>query len=130
MIDKVDYWIKLADYDIETARAMLKSERFLYVGFMCHQAIEKATKAIISRDCKEGEIPPKIHDLSKLAVMARVFDLMTEQQQNFMDELNPLNIESRYPEYKDKIAEGLTKENCGQLILKTEELLCWIKKQL
>jgi len=130
LIDKVDYWIKLADYDIETARAMLKSERFLYVGFMCHQAIEKATKAIISRDCKEGEIPPKIHDLSKLAVMARVFDLMTEQQQNFMDELNPLNIESRYPEYKDKIAEGLTKENCGQLILKTEELLCWIKKQL
>ena len=130
MNEKVEYWIKLADYDIETARAMLNSTRFLYVGFMCHQTIEKALKAVISRDCAEGEIPPKIHDLSKLAVKANIFDIMTEEQQDFIEDLNPLNIESRYPEYKDEIAAGLTKENCGELIVKTEELLCWIKEQL
>ena len=112
--EKVEYWLKLADYDIETARAMLNSGRFLYVGFMCHQTIEKALKAVISRDCKEGEIPPKIHNLSKLAVRASLFDLMSEEQQDFIDELNTLNIESRYPEYKDEIAAGLTKEICGK----------------
>jgi len=109
---------------------MLNSERLLYVGFMCHQTIEKALKAVISRDCKEGEIPPKIHDLSKLAVRANLFDLMSEEQQDFIDELNPLNIESRYPEYKDEIAAGLTNEFCGETIEGTEELLWWIKKQL
>lgn len=47
---KVGYWIKLADYDYETAKAMLNTGRYLYVGFMCHQVIEKALKAVISRD--------------------------------------------------------------------------------
>ncbi|MDR3263217.1 MAG: HEPN domain-containing protein [Clostridiales bacterium] len=47
-----------------------------------------------------------------------------------MDELNPLNIEARYPEYKEQIAKTLTPERCKAIIAKTEELLCWIKKQL
>lgn len=42
MADKVRYWIELSDYDLETAQAMLETSRFLYVGFMCHQVIEKA----------------------------------------------------------------------------------------
>ena len=36
------YWIELSDYDLETARAMLEKHRYLHVGFMCHQSIEKA----------------------------------------------------------------------------------------
>ena len=130
MVDSVKYWLGIADYDIETARAMLKTGRYLYVGFMCHQVVEKALKAVISRDCEEGEIPPRIHDLSKLAVRAKLFDLMSEEQQDFMDDLNPLNIESRYPEYKGGIAADLTKENSGELIRGTEAMLCWIKEQL
>jgi HEPN domain-containing protein len=130
VIDKAKYWIKLADYDIETARAMLKSGRYLYVGFMCHQTVEKALKGVIARCCAEGEIPPKIHDLSKLSIRAGILDSMTEEQQNFIEDLNPLNIEARYPEYKDEIAAGLTDENCKELITGAEELLCWIKEQL
>ena len=129
LAEKVNYWLKLADYDFETAKAMLKGSRFLYVGFMCHQAIEKVIKAVIAIDCAEGEMPPKIHDLRKLAVKAKIFDLMTEQQQNFLFYLNPMNIEARYPEYKDEIAAGLTKEICAELVIKTKELLCWIKNQ-
>jgi uncharacterized protein YeeX (DUF496 family) len=41
MEKKINYWIELSDYDLETAEAMLKSKRYLYVGFMCHQTIEK-----------------------------------------------------------------------------------------
>ncbi|NLB80662.1 MAG: HEPN domain-containing protein [Clostridiaceae bacterium] len=130
MIDNVKYWLDLADYDIETAKAMLNSGRFLYVGFMCHQTIEKALKAVVARDCTDGDLPPKIHDLSKLAVCASLFDLMSEEQQDFLDDLNPLNIEARYPEYKYEIAAGLTKENCEKFIVRTEKLLCWIKERL
>jgi HEPN domain-containing protein len=130
MKESVKYWLSISDYDIETARAMLKTGRYLYGGLMCHQVIEKALKAVISRDCEEGEIPPKIHDLTKLAVRAKLFDSMSEEQQNFVDDLNPLNIESRYPGYKDEIAAGLTEEICGELIKETEGLLCWIKERL
>ena len=67
MNDNVEYWLDLAEYDIGTAKVMLNGGRYLYVGFMCHQTIEKALKAVIARDCVEDEIPPKIHHLQKLA---------------------------------------------------------------
>jgi hypothetical protein len=36
-MSKVEYWIDLAIYDFDTAKAMNESKRFLYVGFMCHR---------------------------------------------------------------------------------------------
>jgi len=33
-------WIALADYDMETAGHMLATERYLYVVFLCHLALE------------------------------------------------------------------------------------------
>lgn len=130
MDSKVEYWFSMADYDFETAKAMLETKRYLYVGFMCHQTIEKALKAIIARDCAEGEIPPKIHDLTKLSVRAKLIDVMSDEQQDFLEELNPLNIEARYPENKERVAQTLNNAACQTLIMRTEGLLCWIKEQL
>lgn len=48
MDEKVNYWIDLAEYDLETAKAMLDTKRYLYVGFMSHQTIEKGMKAVIA----------------------------------------------------------------------------------
>lgn len=36
MDKKVAYWIEMSDYDFDTAKAMLQTGRYLYVGFMCH----------------------------------------------------------------------------------------------
>lgn len=44
--EKVEYWLDIADYDLETAKSMLTSGRYLYVVFMCQQAIEKLLKAL------------------------------------------------------------------------------------
>ena len=41
---KTAYWLDCADYDLQTAKAMLETKRFLYVGFMCHQTIDKGVK--------------------------------------------------------------------------------------
>ena len=130
MDKRVEYWLDLADYDIETAKAMLQAKRYLYVGFMCHQTIEKAIKAVLSRDCAESEMPPRIHDLSKLAIRAKLMAAMSEEQQDFIEELNPLNIEARYPEYKEQISKTLTPDKCKRFIAETERLLFWIKEQL
>ena len=130
MDERVRYWIDLSEYDIETAKVMLNGRRYLYVGFMCHQTIEKALKGVISGTCAEGEIPPKIHHLLKLADRAGLFNKMSAEQQEIIKDLNPLNIEARYPVYKEHIAEGLSDKICNKLIIETEELLCWIKQQL
>ena len=97
---------------------------------MCHQTIEKALKAVIARDCVDDEIPPKIHHLQRLAEKANLFEKMSEEQKNIVGQLNPLNIEARYPEYKNRVAANLTNDICKKMIVETEELLCWIKEQL
>ena len=130
MNDKVKYWIDLSDEDMTVAKVLLDGRKFLYSGFMCHLAVEKAIKAVIARDCADGEFPPKWHDLTKLAIRAKIFEIMSVEQQDFIEDLNPLCIEARYPEYKNKIASTLSKEYCVKLMEKTEEIICWIKKQL
>jgi HEPN domain-containing protein len=44
--EKFDYWLGLAQYDIGTAEAMFRSGIWLYVVFMCQQAIEKLVKGL------------------------------------------------------------------------------------
>ena len=42
---KVQYWLDIANYDIDTAETLQRGGRWLYVAFMCHQVIEKTLKA-------------------------------------------------------------------------------------
>ena len=106
---------------------MLNGGRYLYVGFMCHQTVEKALKAVISAD---GTIPPKIHTLVRLAELSGFSGTLTVEQNLLLDELFPLNIEARYPSDKEYLAQMLTKQKCDDFIVRTEAFLIWIKKKL
>ena len=128
--ERVEYWLDLTDYDLETAKAMFKTKRYLYVAFMCHQVIEKGLKAVIARDCEEGDIPPKIHNLVRLSEISGLNLKMTSEQIKFIENLNPMNVEARYPEYKIELIAMLTKDKSKEIIKNTEEMLCWIKEQL
>lgn len=128
MSKKVDYWVELSDYDIKTASVMLKGKRFLYVGFMSHQSIEKILKAYFVK--KNETIPPHSHRLSLLAKKAFLYELFSEGQKDFIDMLEPLNIEARYPSNKELLLKSLTEERCVQIVKKTEELQTWIKQKL
>ena len=93
MTDQINYWRELSDYDIETADAMQKSKRYLYVGFMSHQAIEKILKAYFVKI--NGESAPFSHSLSYIAKKAKIYEHFTEDQKRFLDMLEPMNIECR-----------------------------------
>jgi len=126
--EKVAYWVGLSDYDLETADAMLATKRYLYVAFMCHQVIEKIFKACYSK-LKE-ETPPFTHKLIYLAQHGDFYDLLNEDQINFVLELEPFNIETRYPEYKERLTKRLTPNYCERLIEQTKILQQWIKEQI
>lgn len=128
MSDKVDYWLNMCDEDLITAKAMLDAGRLLWVGFVCHLTVEKALKAVIEE--VSGSAPPKIHNLIKLATLGGVINDLAEKQVRLLRELNPLHIETRYNEYKDKLAASLTLKRCERILLETEEFLCWTKKRL
>lgn len=127
MTDKVLYWLELADYDLETARMMLKTKRYVYVGFMCHQTVEKAMKAVVA---STGVFPPKVHSLDKLVTVAKLDDKLSEEQKAVLTFLEPMNLESRYPDAQRSIAKRLTAQRCRDLVVETEEFLCWIKAML
>ena len=128
MNDKVTYWIEMSDYDFDTAKAMLETKRYLYVAFMCHQTIEKILKAYWSNVLEEP--PLKIHSLSRLAEKSGLDKDMSEEQMDFIDELEPLNIEARYPSYKERLMKSLTSDRCKELIEQTDKLRTWIKSKL
>lgn len=128
MEDKIKYWIELSDYDFETAEAMLKSKRYLYVGFMCHQTIEKVLKAYYIKTKKTTA--PYTHSLSHLAKKCELTSVLSETQQDFLDQVEPLNIEARYPSHKERLLKSLTAKKCFELISKTKEFQEWIKTKL
>ena len=128
MIDKITYWTELSDYDVETAEVMLKNKRYLYVGFMCHQSIEKIFKAYFVR--LKNETAPYTHALSYLAKKGEFYDLFSEEQRDFIDMLEPLNIETRYPSYKERLLRSLTDAKCTEILNNTKQLQQWIKQKL
>jgi HEPN domain-containing protein len=128
MDSKIKYWIDLSDYDFETAEAMLQSKRYLYVGFMCHQSVEKAFKAYYTK--LKSETAPYTHSLSYLAKQGDFYEKFSEKQKEFIDQIEPLNIEARYPSHKERLLKSLTDEKCLEIIQSTKEIQKWIKERL
>ena len=126
--EKVQYWVDLSDYDLETADAMLQSKRYLYVGFMCHQAVEKMLKGYFAY--KTDEIPPFTHNLAYLIARTELDSILNDEHKSLIDELEPMNIEARYPEYKERLLKTLSEKKCESLLAKTVELLSWIRLRL
>jgi HEPN domain-containing protein len=126
--EKINYWTELSEYDLLTAEAMLETKRYLYVGFMCHQSIEKLLKAVFVKI--HNKIPPFTHSLIDLAKQALIYEDFDAAQKDFLDYLQPLNVQARYPTDKERIFLYLNLETCSEIINKTKELSIWIKTRL
>ena len=126
--EKVQYWINLSGEDLKVAETMLKNRHHLYTGFMCHQVIEKIFKACYAKI--KNETPPYKHDLPRLAELAGFYDLFSEEQKMFLNTLNPFNIEARYPDYRERMANMLTDERCKQIFEQTKQLQQWTKEKI
>ena len=128
MENKIRYWVEISDYDLETADAMYQSKRYLYVGFMCHQTIEKIFKAYFTK--LKQETPPFSHSLSFLAKKGDFYYEFSESQKEFIDQIEPLNIGARYPAHKDRLLKSLSDKKCSEIISETRDLQQWIKMKL
>jgi len=92
-------WLKQADYDFETAKAMFDTGRYIYSIFMCHLTIEKVLKAWYTK--QNQEIPPKIHDL--IFLIKKIKITISTEFLEFLEELNTLSVPTRYPEHLEKL---------------------------
>ncbi len=116
-------WIDRAVYDIETADAMLETGRYLYVIFMCQQAIEKVLKAILSLQDKDV-IP--IHNLAKLAKTAGILDQMEEEDKVGMDDLSAFYLNARYRDTIETLSKSIGEKEAEKTIRWTKEFMEWL----
>jgi len=126
--EKVQYWINLSDRDLQAADSLASGGHYLWAGFMCHQVIEKIFKGFYS--ALLDETPPFRHELDLLAKRGGFYDMLDEEQIAFLDVLNPLNIEARYPEYKDRISKSFNGKICENLLKQVKTLQQWTKEKI
>jgi len=105
---------------------MHKTGRYLYVVFMCQQAIEKLIKGIIQE--RTNETPPYSHRLDTLLDIVEI--PVDTEKKFFLGLLTRYYINCRYPEHKKSLSELLNKKSTRELLVKTEEVFQWLKKEL
>lgn len=124
----IQNWLAIAQYDLETAKAMLKSGRYLYVAYTCQQSIEKIIKAIYVQEKKTT--PPYTHNLRRLISELLVLNSLTEKQLNIIDIINSFYLESRYSEEIEQLANNINKTKATEIYINTKELFQWLKTKI
>jgi HEPN domain-containing protein len=119
-------WIELADYDLETARHMLATGRYLYVVFMCHLALEKMLKAHVAEVTQSA--PAKSHDLIYLVKTSKLD--MPQDHIEFVGLINNASIPTRYPEDLQRALGNYPEPVARKYLDRTEEILRWLKQAL
>jgi len=124
--EKIAYWLDIADYDIQTARSLHSSGRYLYTVFMCQQATEKILKANYIR--KFSREAPFSHNLVYLNSLIELGT--SDKQLKLIAELTTYYIEGRYPTYKKKLSALIAEDKSTSILKETEALFKWLKLKL
>ena len=123
----VGHWVERSQYDLDTAKVMLETGRYLYVAYMCQQAVEKLLKAIIAQQGKEN-FP--IHNLNRLVEISEISNELSSEQFNFLAELTPYHVETRYGDYKEKLSEIIDGKKAQEVYKRTSEIHKWLYQRI
>jgi len=125
----INNWLSLAEYDLNTADAMFQTKRYLYVAFMCQQAIEKLLKAGYVK--AHSSTPPYTHNLLRLLKDAPwINEIQNTEMMPVLEELNSYYIESRYTEDIQGLSTILTEKRAEQVLKSTKGLYRWIQGKI
>ena len=120
---QIEYWRTSSDEDFAAAQSLLEKDHLRHSLFFAHLAIEKILKAHVMRQTKE--IPPRIHNLIRLAELAKL--KLDEERKGFLREFGVYQLEGRYPDsVQMPVESGFVRNE----ITKVRDMLTWLKKQL
>src|SRR5690606_9894143 len=102
----IKYWLNSAEQNYNTMRNMLDSKDYSWALFLGHLVIEKTLKAIYVSRLKKHAIFS--HDLLRLA--NKIGLELSNQQQEWLDEITTFNLNARYDNYKQDFHKLCTKE--------------------
>jgi len=120
-------WLDRVAYDIDTAKAMLQTDRLIYAIFMCQQSLEKCFKALLAHE--EKEIVP-IHNLRRLAEQASVIQEIDDSTLMELDFLSSYYINARYKEDLQQLSKGITGPMVQDFVQFSEGLITWLCQKM
>ena len=99
--------MKFAKIDLDSAIKLLEDPGLTQcAAFHCQQSIEKSFKAILEEI--QNKIP-RTHDLEKLYGLIEEYKIELVIDEDVLDEVNDVYIETRYPSDLGLIPEGIPK---------------------
>lgn len=125
--EHISYWINQAEDDWEAVFTLFNGKKYIQALFFSHLVIEKVCKALWIK-YNQQNIPPKTHNLNFLLSQTPI--KLTDEQGEFLLNLNRFQLEGRYPEYISKIKEICSRDFTNDLITKTQELKKWLFENL
>ena len=126
--ERAGRWLSIVTEDLSVAEDLYKTGHWLYVGFMCHQVIEKMLKCYWCV-CRDDE-PPYLHDHDRIAKGCGIYTKMSDEQKNFLQGIRDLYIEARYREVKDAVSRRLNRNNTTMILEQTKQLHAWILEKI
>jgi HEPN domain-containing protein len=118
----VEIWLGRVNYDLETAQAMYKTGRYIYVVFMAQQAIEKSLKAIIEA---EGKVMPFEHNLRRLLNLTETNKDFPDSWWTNIDFLSQYYLNARYKEDITVLQQKITAKVAKDFLSFAEEVSEW-----
>lgn len=119
MSNAVERWFAQATYDLETAKALLRSKRYIYAVFMCHLSLEKALKGLVV--AATGKPPPRTHNLIYLSKLSET--RLSNEQITFLATINTANIVTRYPEDLEAAVKQYNRKMVRNYVQMTEKVM-------
>lgn len=125
--DYIKYWAKSSEQDLISMERVFQVGRYDWALFIGHLALEKILKAVWIIN-NESNIPPKTHNLKKIADEAQY--ILSEVESLLLLEINDFNLEARYPDYKFDFHLKCTKDFAEGYMNKIKELHKCIANQI
>jgi HEPN domain-containing protein len=129
MVDQkiIRMWLDRVEYDMDTAKAMLQTGRWIYSIFMCQQSLEKCLKALIAYQDKE--IVP-IHNLRRLAEIGSIIHEFDESTLVKLDFLSNYYFNARYKEDLNQLSKGINETLVQDFIQFSEGTIAWLCQKM
>jgi HEPN domain-containing protein len=124
--EKFDYWLDIAGYDLDTAEAMSASKRWIYVVFMCQQAIEKLIKGLCTLHLSD-EIP-RVHNIRTLfeLIEDKLSEKASKEYYELFDTLSAYYLNNRYPDFVIKLSSQIKEAEAQDILEQTKETYAWL----
>ncbi len=125
--EHINYWLNQAEDDWEAVDTLFKGKKYLQSLFFAHLVIEKISKALWIK-YNQQNIPPKTHNLN--FILSQTPLKLSEEQSEFLLNLNRFQLEGRYPEYITKIQEICSYDFTHEILTRTKEIKLCLQENL